>query len=179
VAKLLLVLISGPVAAGKTTVAYELAAHARAHGYVAAAVDMDEMVATVAGNDWSRIQRADRLRACHATASLVQALFDAGTQAIAVAGSTLSPYEWDAVTRHLETAPPITYALLRVSIDESVRRAQADPGRVHTKDPTYVAKLAAGTDWSHVPTADIDIDTDDLTVPEVVALIAQKVGVSA
>ena len=175
----MLVLISGPVAAGKTTVAYAFAAYVRTHDYVAAAIDMDEMIAMVAGHDWSRIQRADRLRACCAAGSLVQSLFEAGTAVVAVAGSTLSPYEWDEVTSHLETSQPSTYVLLRVSLDESVRRAQNDSGRVRTKDPTYVARLAAAIDWSAAGTPDLEIDTDDLTVSEVVQAIAEEVGIPA
>ena len=169
----MLVLISGPIAAGKTTVAYSLAALARSRGLPSAAIDMDEMIATVAGDDWSLVQRGDRLRACRIAASLAQALFDAGMEVVAIAGSTLSPYEWDEVTGGLDTPARTTTILLRVSVDEAVRRAQADPARVHTQDAAYVAKLAAAIDWTAVSRPDIDLNTDHLTAQEVIGLVAE------
>ena len=51
----LLALISGPIASGKTTAAKALAEITRLQGHQAASIDMDEVVAMVAGEDWSRV----------------------------------------------------------------------------------------------------------------------------
>ena len=171
-----LVLISGSIAAGKTTAARALATLARSLGATAAAIDMDEMIEAVAGNDWSTITEAARLRACRATASFVQTCFESGAELIAVAGSTLSPYEWDEVTRLLDPAPDTLYVLLRVSLAESIRRAQADSTRVHTRAPAHVEKLAAAIDWSAVRNHDIEIDTDGMTAEDVVGFILTNVA---
>jgi len=170
-----LVLISGAVASGKTTAAQGLAAYARALGEVAAAVDMDDMIAIVAGSDWSLISNGERRRACRATASFVQSLFESGTQLVAIAGSTLSPYEWDELTRRLDAEPETLYVLLQVSLEEAVRRAKGDPGRLHTKDPAHVAKLAAAIDWSAVRRHDLEVQTDSMTPEDIVAFIARKI----
>ena len=139
---------------------------------------MDEMIEMVAGSDWSAVQTSDRLRGCHATSSLVQGLFAAGVELVTIAGSTLSPYEWDEVTEGLDPTPRILHVLLRVSLDESVRRAQSDPGRVLTRNPDHVAKLAAAIDWATVRQPDLEVETDDMSVTQVVSLIAGRLEVA-
>ena len=172
-------LISGPVASGKTTLARGLAGRARAAGLPAAAIDMDEVIEMVAGSDWSRVHGTDRRRACRATAPLVQSFFDSGLQVVAIAGSTLSTYEWDEITRRLDPAPDILYVLLRVSVEQSVERTSHDPSRFHTRDPDFVEELAAAIDWSKVRKPDLEVDTDGMTAEQVLAHVAPKVGVPA
>ena len=170
-----LVLISGPVAAGKTTTAVGLAALARSEGTPALAIDMDEVIEMAAGPDWSVISQAQRRLACRITSGLVDAAFANGAGLVSVAGSTLSGYEWDELTTSLGSSPSVTPVLLRVSLDESVRRAQGDP-RVSTKDPTYVAKIAAARDWASVPKPDIEVHTDGMTGQDVQERIASRVA---
>jgi adenylylsulfate kinase-like enzyme len=119
-----LVLIGGPIASGKTTVARALAALLRSIGQDAAAIDMDEMIAIVAGEDWSLIIVSDRKKAGRLASRVVQGLFNEGVSTVAIAGSTLSPYECDEVVTHLIPDSIVTRVLLRVSVEESIRRAQ-------------------------------------------------------
>ena len=167
-----LILIGGPIASGKTVAARGLAARLRSLGQDVAAIDMDEMIAIVAGEDWSLITASDRQKACRLTSRVVQGLFDEGVGTVAIAGSTLSPYEWNEVATHLAPAPTVTRVLLRVSVEESIRRAQIDPARTSTPEPGYVEKLAAAIDWARVPTPDIDLQTDAMTIDEVLASIS-------
>ena len=169
-------LISGPIAAGKTTAVLGLASYVRARGTLAAAIDMDELIEMMAGRDWSLIRHEDCQRARHAASALVQACFDTGMRVVIVAGSTLSKYEWDEVTRALSPMPQILKVLLRVSLEESVRRAQNDAGRVLTKNPEYVAKLAAAINWEATGQYDVEIETDDITVDQVVAIAARRLN---
>ena len=169
-----LVLISGPVAAGKSSTVIRLAELARAQGRLAAAIDMDETIEMVAGSNWSTVQKSDRIRACRATASFVHSLFESGMELVAIAGSTLSPYEWDALAVQTDPPPKILYVLLRVSIEESVRRAQADPGRIHTRDPEYVTRLAAAIDWESIRQPDLVVQTDGMSLDEVTEAIASN-----
>ena len=170
-----LVLLSGPVAAGKTTVAERLATLAREQGRTAAAVDMDEIVAVVAGRDWTSVRSADRIAACRLASAIVTELLDLGTEVVTVAGTTLSPFEWDEVIAHLHPAPPILHVLLRVSVAEAQRRASRDPRRGSTRDPGFVASLAGAVAWEAVRHHDVELDTDVLGVNEVVAAIATRV----
>jgi adenylylsulfate kinase-like enzyme len=169
-----LVLISGPIAAGKTTTAEHLAAVVRAENRRAMALDMDGMIAMTAGSDWSVITAEDRRLASRLTGTLVQAAFDAGVEVVVVAGSTLSSYEWDDVTAGLSLQPETTYVLLSVSLDESIRRARNDPGRVATRNATHVTRLAAAIDWTEVRKPDVEVETDGMSVDEVVRLLRER-----
>jgi len=170
-----LVLISGPVASGKTTAAGMLARAARELGLQAASIDMDEMVEMIAGSDWSLITGEDRLRACHATSALVNQLHDSGVSFIAVAGSTLSQYEWDEVLQPLNCRPNVFFVLLRVTLEEASRRIKRDPDRTMTKDPNYLAQLDARTNRQAIREHDIELETDGTTADEVSARIAARV----
>jgi hypothetical protein len=99
-----LILISGAVASGKTTLALSLAGLARMRGIPAASIDIDELVVTVAGPDWSLVTRTDRLFACELAGVLTERLFDRGERLVAIAGSTLSSYEWQHVVTSLSQA---------------------------------------------------------------------------
>jgi hypothetical protein len=137
------------------------------------------MVAVVAGRDWPAVRQPDRLRASRVTSALVQACFDSGVELVTVAGSTLSAYEWDGVTAGLQPIPRVLYVLLRVSLQESIRRAQGDPERISTKDPAFVAQLAAAINWKTVRPPDVEIDTDALTADEVIDRLALRIwGIS-
>ena len=140
------------------------------------AIDMDEVIGMVAGHDWSTISHEGRLTACHMARRLVEAAFSDGIDLVSVAGSTLSPYEREEVANGLSADPLITRVLLRVSLQESVRRAQADPARTLTRNPAYVAGLAAGIDWSNVQTPDLDISTDGMSAEQVIRLVATALG---
>ena len=171
----LLVLISGPVAAGKTTAARGLAAIARKYGHNAASVDIDEIVEMVAGQDWSVIRHKDRALATDVASALIGKLFASGIKLVAVAGSTLSNGEWDDLLESLSPRPKPFYVLLRVSPEEAIRRTTHDSRRVHTKDPVVIAQLAARIDWSVVRSHHADLMTDGLDAAEVARILAREI----
>lgn len=167
-----LILISGAVASGKTTLARRLAQLARTRGMRAASIDVDDVVMMVA-RDWGSVTKGKRRLACELTAVIAQGLFDREAKLVAIAGSTLSPYEWEETLSHLEESVPApTYVLLRVTIDEATRRAQADATRNATwQHPETVARLHGAIDWQRVREPDIDIDTEQLTPDDAAEVI--------
>jgi tRNA uridine 5-carbamoylmethylation protein Kti12 len=56
-----LVLITGPIASGKTAVAREVAKAARRRSLTAAAIDMDTLVQMLIGDDWLSVTLDDWL----------------------------------------------------------------------------------------------------------------------
>lgn len=176
-----LLLISGAVGSGKTTLASNLARIARDHGLTAASIDMDDMVSVVAGTDWSLVTHEHRVRASKAAGELARHLLDSGHRIVAIAGSTLSQYEWDDVLSAFDDQPAVTYVLLRVSVDEATRRAQLDPARsptAGTRNPDVVAHLHRAIDWTTVRKHNIEINTDHLTADEVVETVWRQLGLT-
>ena len=166
-----LLLIDGPVAAGKTSLAWELAARIRAEGGSAASIDMDELTEMIGGTDWRMITAEHRQQGCALAAALVDRITAQGTDLIAIAGSTLSPYEWRSVLDQATAAVAPTFIRLRVSIPEATRRASADPTRVLTRDPEVVKLLHTAIDWDATERADLEVDTERMTTDEVVKTV--------
>jgi adenylylsulfate kinase-like enzyme len=168
-----LILISGHIASGKTTVARRLAEIARERSMRAAALDMDDIVAGLAG-DWSHAAEYDRMLAGEVTALVVDRLFASGMQVVAVAGTTLAGGEWASLEDVLKTSVDITRVRLLVSLAESQRRAQADTTRLATRDPEVVETLYMRVDQANMPTVDLEVPTDGLSLEEVAQSLADQ-----
>jgi adenylylsulfate kinase-like enzyme len=171
-----LILISGAVASGKTTLASLLAAKARATGVPAASIDMDALTEMVGGPDWSHIADMHRRLACELAADIAQRLFARAYRLIAIAGSTVSSREWQQVLRDSRPTQRTTRVLLRVSVAEASRRARDDGTRGVTRNSTVLAQLHAAIDWSDVPEPDICLDTDGLSQDEVAETVWVRLG---
>jgi tRNA uridine 5-carbamoylmethylation protein Kti12 len=171
----LLVLISGGIASGKTSAADRLAAVARQRGLSAASIDMDAMIEMTAGHEWSAIEDEQRRFAVQITGSLVEALLESGVQMVFIAGSTLSPYEWDGLLGVLKSNPRHLFVLLRVSLDEAIRRAEHDPSRTRTRNPEVLRRLAQRVDWTRVRGHHIDLVTDGLSLDDVASILSREV----
>ncbi len=135
---------------------------------------MDDIVAGLAG-DWSHAAEYDRLMAGEVTALVVDRLFASGMQVVTVAGTTLAGGEWSSLEDALKAHVDITRARLIVSLAESQRRAQADPTRLATRDPEVVETLYMRVDQANMPTVDLEVATDGLTLEEVAQSLATQV----
>ncbi len=171
----LLVLISGPTASGKTTAARTLAEIARGNGHQAASIDMDEIVAIVAGDDWFHIHHRERVLATQVASAIVDKLFDSGMELVAIAGSTLANREWEELLYPMRSGPKPFYVLLRVSNEEAVRRAQNDPARTRSKDAAFITRVASQIDWGVIRSHHVDLITDGLDAPEVGQMLAREI----
>jgi len=171
-----LVLVSGPVASGKTTVALELARIARGRGQRAAAIDMDSLVEMVAGNDWTLVQSDHWRLARELAAAIADRLFENAVEVVLLAGPFFNPKEREHLLQRLASLASTCFVMLRVSLPQSLRRAQADSSRrVLTRDADFLAKIYATIDWAALPRQDVDLDTDGRERDDVVAIVAKSV----
>jgi shikimate kinase len=170
-----LVLLTGPIASGKTTAALGLAAKARDIGLRAAAIDMDVMVEMLAGTDWSLITPRDRSSGQRIAASTIDRLIEEGAKVVAAAGSTVSRYEWDDVLARMRSEVSKTFVLLEVSLEESIRRAHADTTRGATRDPAVVTRMYAENARKSIRPYDLTVLTDGQTPNAVASTIADWV----
>jgi adenylylsulfate kinase-like enzyme len=172
-----IVVITGPIASGKSTVAGELARELERNDVRAEVIDLDvvhdRLTASGSTSDGSIWTLARREAATAANASL-----EAGVAVVIADGSFNLPSDREAFARHLRPGTALIFVTLRVSFEEALRRAGGDPTRGRSRDPQFLgAHFAERRDvLAAVPTTDIAIDTERTTAAAAAATIASVVG---
>jgi lactoylglutathione lyase len=167
-----LLVISGPIAAGKSTVASALAATFRKSGRSVAVVDLDRLYMMLDDpapmSDPSRSREARR-----AAAALTDHFVLDGIELVILEGTVWTMSEREELTAALTTLVQPVFVTLHVSVEEALRRVQADSGRRASRDPAILrASHAAFGAVSPIPT-DAIIDSSSVTADAVsVAIIA-------
>lgn len=138
-----LVMISGPIAAGKSTLSGELVQMLRADGLLVARTDLD----TVAEMALPTLPNWDWAHRIHA--QLVGAWLRTGVD-IVVDEGTSSPDEVDQVLEQVPEGIDIFHVVLTADFDASLARAKADSGRGISKNPTFL-RAAHDTYARHLP----------------------------
>lgn len=166
----LLIVITGPVGAGKSTTGLALAQSLRRPDYAVAAIDLDQMYGFVRQQDgygeptaWARARAG--------AAGLANALFDTGMSAVIVEGEFFTPEELGTLTAPIQPSVVQRFFTLRLSYERALERVQGDPSRGASKDPEFLKLLHAHFAQSlpFLEAQSIVIDTDDLALEQVVA----------
>lgn len=138
--KPLLMLLTGPVGGGKSTVALAVADRFREVGRAVAVIDLDLIYRMARQRDGF-----DEMEAWHTArrgaAALADAFFTCGLDVVVVEGGIYSQEARDDLREHLSSAVLEMFITLHVSHEETLRRTQADPGRVTTSDPDFLRRL--------------------------------------
>jgi shikimate kinase len=127
-----LVLLYGPIASGKTTVATALAERLRVAGRGVAVLDLDDQVLSIGGwrdLSWERFERSFDV-----FGQLVSAWLAAGLDVIAH-GPFFERNAMEAVLRDVPMDVPRFRVMLRTSYDVALQRVAGDPDRDLSKDP--------------------------------------------
>ena len=138
----LMMLLTGPVGAGKSTVALAIADRFREIGSSAAVIDLDlvyRMARQRDGFDEIDVWRMARRGA----AAIADVFFTSGLEAVVVEGGIFSQEAHDDLREHLSSAVQGMFITLDVSYEETLSRTQEDPspGRVTTRDPKTLQRL--------------------------------------
>jgi shikimate kinase len=138
--KQMLVVITGPVGGGKSTVALALADRFRESGRTAAVIDLDLvycMARQVEGfaepNAWTTARRG--------AAALADAFFAEGMEVVIVEGEFFNQGELDALRNNLATAVECRFVTLVVSFEQSLARVSGDSSRGASRDPQFLKRL--------------------------------------
>ncbi|MEU4387986.1 AAA family ATPase [Promicromonospora sp. NPDC023805] len=126
-----LVMISGPIASGKSTLAGELARLLRLEGFSVALTDLD----TVAEMALPTLPSWDWAHGIHA--QLVGAWLRTGVGVVVDEG-TSSPTEVQQVLDQVPEGTDVFQVVLTADLDASLARARADSGRGISQDPVFL-----------------------------------------
>ena len=173
----MVVVITGPIASGKSTVAIELARVLELIGVRAAVIDLDLVHDRLTANGSPSDDSAWTL-ARRETATAADAFLEQGVAVVIAEGSFNLPSDRTTFTQHLRTSSGLVFVTLQVSFQEALRRAQADPTRGRSQDPQFLGShFEARHDvLAAVPATDIVIDTERTTARAAAATIARLIG---
>jgi shikimate kinase len=138
----MLLVITGPVGGGKSTVALALAERFRAAGRTTAVIDLDVvygMARQVAGFGEENVWATAR----HGAAALADAFFAEGMQVVIVEGEFFTQAELSALRDPLTAPVEHRFVTLVVSLAEALRRVAGDPSRGLSRHPQFLARLHA------------------------------------
>jgi shikimate kinase len=168
-----LVVITGPIASGKSVVATALADRLDDEGLSAVVVDLDDIVATVRAPLAPSDQTWGWAREIHGR--LVGHWLTSGVDAVIAHGPFYSAYETSALMQHVPTNITARRVMLLATYEVARDRVASDPSRGHSKDPTFL-KSTYERFFHLLPDAEPcewTFDTTQCTVSDVVTPIAE------
>lgn len=168
-----LVLIVGPIASGKSSVARELADRFRKAGRPAATVDLDDVVAMMggfAGLSEERFRQAQTV-----FGQLVGAWLREGIDVIAH-GPLFQPHEDLALTSGLPQGVAPRRVLLQASYATAVERVRGDSARTLSRDLDLLRRTYTRVDelLPTMPASEWVFDTDSTDLQTIVDQLAQE-----
>jgi len=174
------IVITGPIASGKSTVAGELARELAVAGVRATVIDLD-LVYDGLISSGSTPDESTWALARHETARRANATLEAGVAVVIAEGSFNLQSDRAALTEQLRPGHDLVFVTLQVSFEEALRRAQADPTRGRSQEPGFLRDhFDARRDvLAAVPATDIVFDTERTTAKAAAKTIAGLVVPSA
>jgi adenylylsulfate kinase-like enzyme len=170
------IVITGPIASGKSTVARELARELELIDVRAAVIDLDLVHDQLTANG-RRSDDSTWTLARRETATCANAFLEDGVAVVIAEGSFNVPSDRTTFAQHLRPSSGLVFVTLQVSFEEALRRAQGDPTRGRSQDPRFLdSHFAARHDvLAAVPATDVVIDTERTTAQAAAATIARLV----
>jgi shikimate kinase len=169
----MVIVITGPIASGKSTVARLLAEELVGRGTRVAVIDLDilkDMLAAAGSlsdpDTWTRAR--------HAASTLASTFLSDGINVVIADGSFNQEGDRAAFEQHLDPRTGPLYVTLTVSFEEALRRAQGDPTRGRSRDPGFLRGYFTADPRvsANVPPTDIVIDTESLSAQAAATTIA-------
>ncbi|MGK5684123.1 hypothetical protein [Actinoplanes sp. URMC 104] len=130
-----LVILTGPIAAGKNTVAAGLAGHLTGRGRTVVVADVDDVAAMVgppgaaAAGLWFAAHQAH--------GALVGRWMRSDVEYVVAVGPIYSAEEQAALMRPLPDRAAVLWIVIDAPVAVTFRRAQADPGRGLSREPEF------------------------------------------
>jgi hypothetical protein len=161
--------ISGPIASGKSTVARALADRFRS-SHTAAVMDLDR-VSMMLEDRPPMTDRSLSRQARRAAAALTDHFVLDGVELVIVEGiSGRSPHRNEFTSRLTTPIQPV-FVTLRVTVAEALRRVEWDSGRHRSQIPAILR--ASHAEFAMVPviTGDVTIYSTNITIDEIASIL--------
>jgi thymidylate kinase len=171
-----LVVITGPIAAGKNTVADKLTRRLTGPGRTVVVADVDDVAAMVASPGAAE---AGLWFAAHeAHGALVGEWMRSNVDYVVAVGPIYTAEEQLALTRTVPDDAPVLWVVIDAAVAVTLARAQADPQRGLSRDPVFHHR-AHRRFRELLPTipADLTFDSVELEADRIAAAIADTLGV--
>lgn len=170
----LLLVIAGPIGAGKSTVADLVGTKLSSSGATAAVVDLDDIAFMQRGVPGHKLWR----RAAVAARALIDGWFAAKTDVVVAHGPFFEAEGFDVLLRDLSEDVAVRHVLLRVSYGTALGRVAADDRRGMSKDPEFLRgthERFAELEQTFPP-ADYVFDTEGMSAEQIAEAIAAAVS---
>lgn len=178
----LLLILTGPVGAGKSSTAAALTAHLRAQAIAAASIDLDLIYCMARQRDGFGDEAVWPL-ARRGAAALAGVFFRADVQVVVLEGACFSADERSELMDGLDSDVDLVAVTLQVSFEAALRRVQADPdpGRVASRIPATLRALHQQflAAMPYLAQTSMLVEADQLPLQEVVERIAAVVMMDA
>jgi adenylylsulfate kinase-like enzyme len=171
----MVIVICGPIASGKSTVARAVARLFERLGTEAAVVDLDLVYETLEHDGAAKNRREKWSRARRAAAALTDGLLDDGVGAVVVEGDFLREEERAEFLTALRSRRAPLFVTVHVLIDVALQRVQQDRTRGISRDPRFLrAHYEQLEDAIRCrPPSDLIVDTGSVDVAEAARTIVE------
>jgi energy-coupling factor transporter ATP-binding protein EcfA2 len=166
-----LVVVTGSIASGKSTLCREAARLLTAHGRPAAVVDVDVVYEMLEERGHTAGTPAVWQQARRLALAFAAALFADGLEVVMVECEPLTAAELDDLGNRLSCSG--RQIVLRASLETALRRVRDDPMRGVSRDPTFLARHYAARDVEAPPVGFV-LETDETAAGELAELVATQ-----
>jgi len=171
-----LVVLAGPIGAGKSTVAELLARRVARAGRTVAVAGLDDVAFMQRGRlDLEEFWRRAGIAHC----ALVRSWFAVGADVVVAHGPFFESRSYEQLFACVPTDASALHVLLRVSYEEALSRVMSDPARgdgAMSRDPSLLRSTHHAFGRRDLPRVDMDIDTTQLATDAVINRVMETLS---
>lgn len=169
----MIIIITGPIASGKSAVARSLALEVERRGRAAAAIDMDLVYEMLEQPGVRKDDAAKWARTRRASAAFAEQLLLDGVEVAIVEGELL-PAERTEFLGLLHPSRSPRFVTLRVSFECALARVNGDPTRTFSRDPAFLREHYESLQDAFAVTraGELSVDTESASPEEIARAIA-------
>jgi len=171
-----LVIITGPIGAGKSSVARKLAQRLLAKGCTVACVDLDDIVETVSAPPEQLETSWRRARRVHGV--LISAWLRSGIDVVITHGPFYTAEETAALLAEVPESQQQRWVLLLAPYEVALERIQHEPHRKLSRDPGFLRRAHERFNelLNEIPACEWTFDTTQTSADESASVVADSLA---